>query len=308
MLILLVGCGYDPQVGEQPPTDGPPDATPDAAATRFTLFVADFGRNAVHRYALEDSDASPTSNFTITLAGAVSPFANTSSDELLVGEVGTAVIARFSAPLAQPTSAGVISSGGLRANMGKMTLVDDELFVVNQAGSNVLRYTFDGNGQATQTGEIPNVIAGRGIVFDKVRRNLYVTQCCGADAILQFGVDAMGKVQSKSTTTGAALSSPHGLLVTPWGELFVVNAASNAIRRFTLAANGQPIPGDEISGNGLNLPIDVVMTPWEEIYVTNGNAGTISRFAFDANHTASPHGNLVVPNAMQVVWETLDLR
>lgn len=302
LLVLLAACEY------QPPAEIPVDTAPVAEPTQFTLFVADFGASEVHRFAIADSPTPPTANLTIQLAGALSPFARPASDDLLIGEVGAAVIVRFTTPLAQPTSSGQIQSSGLRANMGKMTLVDDQLFVVNQADTNVLRYAIDGNNSATEVGEIPDVINGRGIFFDEARRNLYVTQCCGINAMLHYGVDALGKVQLKSTTSGVALSSPHGVLVTPWGELLVANAGSNAIRRFTLSSGGMPVPSSEILGNGINVPIDLVMTPWQELYVTNQGTGTISRFTFDENHTAIPRDNFAVPGATSVVWATLDVR
>ncbi len=115
-------------------------------------------------------------------------------------------------------------------------------------------------------------------------------------------------VSSKSTTSGVALSSPHGLLVTPWGELFVANASANAIRRFMLTGGGQPIPAGEITGNGLDLPFDLVMTPWDELFVTNGAGGTISRFTFDAAHVATPRDNFEVPDAASLAWMALDVR
>ena len=61
------------------------------------------------------------------------------------------------------------------------------------------------------------------------------------NTVSRFLIDAQGNATSNGTITGNGLSSPAGLALAPWGELFVSNENVRTISRFTFDSTHQAI-------------------------------------------------------------------
>lgn len=288
----FAGCGF---------ADGTSSSLP---PTQATLFVADFVGNTVSRYALVRGE-NPALTTTIALPGALSPIVLPLTGELLVGENQHETIARYTTPYAAPQLAGEITGNDLSMTFGKMVMVDGELWVVNPGNADVDRLAFDGQARAATTGSLP-VVNGRGIAFDPATRDLYVTQCCGTDTILHATVDSLHDLTTLPPLTGSGLSNPHGMWLTRWGELFVVDAGANQILRFTRDTAGSLTANGAITDPSLATPIDLGLAPWDELFVTNQASGTISRFLLDDTHAATANGTFTVPSANAIAWLALE--
>jgi hypothetical protein len=96
-----------------------------------------------------------------------------------------------------------------------------------------------------------------------------------------------GGAQPLATIT---TSHPDGMVLMPWGELFVADLSDNSIERFLVDGQGNATPNGHITGNGLSSPLGIVLAPWGEIFVGNEGTGTLSRFTFDSSHTAVSNG------------------
>lgn len=276
------------------------DAPADVARTEATLFVGDYFANRVHRLTIARG-RSPSVTLAIPLDGALSPIIMPNG-ELLVSEVARGVIDRFVMPLAMPAPNGLLGGLGIGSNISKMIMIDGELWAVNPTASNVLRLVVEPQAGATLTGTVEGVTNGRGILFDAGRRHLYITQCCVTNGLLRFDVAPDHSVTPKPIALILGLSNPHGMVMTPWSELLVANAAVSSIARFKVDAAGNLTPMGSITGNNMAGPIDLVMTPWGELYVTNETNQTLSRFTFDAGHNAVAAGNFPIPSAQRLVW------
>jgi len=294
---LLAACSFEH--GVAPP--------PDAAPSNATLFVADYGTGRVYRLALA-ANAEPVITNTLALTGALSPIVLANGD-LLVSELAAGVLVRYATPLATPTANGSISGFGLGPSMSKLAAVDGELWIVNPSGGNVTRLASVTQGAVSSPGTMP-ALNGRGLVFDATRRRAYVTECCGINTLLQFDVAADGTPTAVPPLSGIGLDNPHGMIVTPWSELFVANAGNGSIARFTLDPRGIPTPNGTITSNNLATPIDMALTPWGELLVTNLSNNMLSRFRFDSAHNALAVGSFPMPppsaaQSAQLAWLTL---
>jgi DNA-binding beta-propeller fold protein YncE len=308
LLVLAAGCGFRPGTAlerSDARVDGS-GVTPDAAPTTATLFAADFMAQKVFRYSLAAGSAAPPAPLTVTVNGALSPLFVPATGELLVGELATSTIQRLATPFAIPTPTSTITNNGLSNEIDRMTLVDGEAWAVNSGAADVVRLAFDSQGNASMVGSIP-ATNGRGIVFDRATRDLYVTECCATNTILHFKVAADRTATAQPSLSGAAagLLNPHGLAIAPWGELFVADAGTSQVFRFLRDGSGNLSANGKLTGNGLATPISAEFTPWGELFVTNQTTGTISRFAFDSAHLASDNGLVTVPGAQKLSWATL---
>jgi len=222
--------------------------------------------------------------------------------ELFVGQyVANAPILRYLAALTTLTPNGAITGVGLNYPE-MMTFVDEELWVASTAyevctteTESLIRIAFDGDGGASAAGTFSTGLVGanRGMLWAPDTRSLYVTQCEPVNTIQHYAVAADHTVTQLAATTADMLNNPHGMVITPWGELFVANAgtpanAGNAILRFTLDAQGNPTPNGQITGGDLDLPVNIEFAPWGELFVVNNGNATISRFTFDGSHAATP--------------------
>ena len=304
LALALAGCGFTvPPSGAEdaPVADVPADAPPRPVA----LFITDFGSGMVHRFTFQPDGGGPAPPLSFANLAALSPIVRPAPPELLVGGSGTSTITRYLTPMATPAAHGTIVGNGLSTSLGKMVFIDDELWIVNAGNSNVDRLGFDSNGTASMAGSVA-LLNGRGIAFDPAARNVYLSQCCGTNQVLHYTVGLDHSLVAKPTLAGNGLSNPHGVLLTPWGELFVANAGDASILRFTLDALGNPTANGRIMGNGLATPIDLLMAPWGELFVTNqGGTQAVSRFTFDPAHGAVAHGTLAIPGVVLTGWAAL---
>jgi len=274
---VLAGCGF---------ADGTSSSLP---PTQATLFVADFTGNTVSRYALVRGQ-DPALTTTISLPGALSPIVLPLTGELLVGENQHETIARYTTPYETPQLDGEITGNDLSMTFGKMAMVDDELWVVNPGNADVDRLAFDAQARAATTGSLP-VVNGRGIAFDPAS---------GAT------VDSLHALTTLPPLTGSGLANPHGMWLTRWGELFVVDADANQVLRFTRDTAGSLTANGAITDPSFATPIDLALAPWDELFVTNQATGKVTRFLLDDSHAATANGTFTVPSANTIAWLALE--
>jgi DNA-binding beta-propeller fold protein YncE len=214
-----------------------------------------------------------------------------STGELFIAGAGSSTISRFLSPLGTPTASGMITGNGLSSLIEEMRFVDDELWVVNPGASNLIRLAFDAQGNAKLAGTISNLGNDRGMLWNPTTRDLYVSECCGTNTIQHFQVATDHTTSKLPNIAVSAFNNPHGLALTPWGELLVANRDSNEVLRFTVDSAGNATANGIIQGNGLNLPESPAFTPWGELIIVNQGDQSLSRFTFDASHTATPNGS-----------------
>jgi hypothetical protein len=295
LMVSLAACSF---------SDG---VIPTLPPTTATMFVADYTAGMVYRIAIS-RDAEPEITFVIVQPGALSPVMSPVADELLVSELTVARLDRYANPLDTPLPRDPIEGVGLATTVSKIAIVEDEMWLANPAAGNVDRVGFDRQGVPMMVGEVamPNT---RGIAFEEAARAIYISQCCGTDTIRHLHVADGGEIEELTPFMGNGLANPHGLVVTPWSELWVANAQTSEVLRYALDADGTPITPAlaPLTGNGLATPIDLQLTPWGELYVTNLTGGTISRFTFDQSHTPTPTGMFAIPGALTLGWTMLVL-
>ncbi len=303
LVFVLASCHYDPTPNA---ADAPADTGPPLV---HRLFLTDFQANTIYRFPIAEDAPPPAPDLQIGLTGALTPFV-LQSGELLVGELGRPQISRFAGALGpSPTELAPITGAGLQANMGKLTQIDNELWVplANGTANFIDRLRLDAAGTATMVGSVL-VANPRGMAFDPVGRHIYVAECCLSPTLHHFTIDELGEVTEGQATFGS-LSNPHGVVLTPWGDILVANFGDSSIARFARDTAGKPSFVDAIqSVNGLAQPVDMILTPWEELYVVNNGPKTISRFTFDANHALVARDSFAVPGAINPVWMFLDSR
>lgn len=124
--------------------------------------------------------------------------------------------------------------------------------------------TTEGNASGAGTLTTGFVGADRGLLWVPATRDLYESQCLGVDTVQHYQVATNHTVTALTPITGHGLSSPQGMVMTSWGELFVVNSNSNDILRFEIDGQGNATANGTITGNGLNAPVGAALTPWGE--------------------------------------------
>jgi hypothetical protein len=270
------------------------------------MFLSDGISGAVYRYTLRPG-ADPVLNYTITVTApggtgnqqTATGLAMSPAGELFVANFSTGVVFRFTSPLGTPTANGSVVVTGI-GNVEEIRFVDDELWVPNvtPAGSttpeSIVRVGFDTQGIPSVAGSLMTYLVGaRGMLWVPATRDLYVSQCHPVDAIQHYRVGTDHTATALTPITGNGINNPHGMVVTPWGELLVSNpgeGTSATLLRFTVDAQGNIAPNGVISGNGLDASIGLAFTPWGELFAINQATATISRFTFDSAHAAVANG------------------
>jgi hypothetical protein len=307
--LLLTACD-SPSTPKQPDaaidaiaTDAPVDAPP--PRTEAILFLADYGRGVVVRYRVVATTDAPLPDLTFSVPGALAPVIVPASGELLLSHVSAAQLSRVGQPLGTPASTGSVTGFGIGVQQQKVGVVDDEIWVVNPMATNVIRLKFDAAGNPSAGGAPVSATNGRGVVYDPVHRQVFISECCGTNTIKRFALAPNGMVSVLPSITGG-LDNPHSMIVTPWSELLVANSNTSTILRYTLDVAGSPTANGMITGNGLSTPIDLVLTPWNELYVVNQTTARISRFTFDPiTHAAIPRDHFAVTAAVNIAWLTV---
>lgn len=295
LLALLGACRFEP--GALPAVDAASIDVLDATPQRGTLFVADYTGGNVYRFRVTPADAAPMSDLSIGIAGSLSPMIM-ANGELWVSELSNPRIDRYATPLVTPTFIEAITGHGLPAQVAKMALVDSEVWLVTAPNTSVTRLGFAG-GAITDEGAF-TIENGRGIVFDAVRRNVWVSQCCNTSTVARYAVGLDGAPSYIDSITTGGLNNPHGMVITPWGELLVANHANANILRYSLDAFGVATFTGAISGSELTQPLDLALTSWNELFVTNLDNGTVARFQFDASRTAIPKPTIRIDGAQSL--------
>lgn len=232
-------------------------ATSPCSAT--SLFLASTTRNVLNRYDVEPTGSPTLSTHIVTPSPSGIAFGPTG--ELFVGNALTSdTVSRFLDPLGTPVAHGTIAGVDLPE---EILFRQGELFVVNQGGADIARFTFDSAQNASPHGVITGLETNeRGIAWNPVTDELFVSECCGSDRIDRFVFDSSGHASPNGRITGGGLSSPHGMAFSPWGELFVANGSGDSISLFTFDVLGNASPSGTITGNGLNMPIGLRFSPW----------------------------------------------
>jgi hypothetical protein len=276
-----------------------PDAVPDssdASRSVATIFLSHAINNAIYRYAISPG-ADPVLSATISAMRPEGLAMNANGELFAASEDGS--VLRFTTPLATPTSNGKLENLGV-VDPEQMAFVDDELWIPSTnyttcvtTASSITRVAFDAAGVGTVAGTVQAsgiVTAGRGVWWDAPSRTLYLSDCHAVDTIQTYQVANAKTISALATATGSGINNPHGMIVAPWGELFVSNAGAAQILRFVIGPTGALAANGNISGNGLSFPIGLAFAPWGELFVVDQGTGSLSRFTFDAAHVASPNG------------------
>lgn len=209
---------------------------------------------------------------------------------------GSGWISRFLDPLGTPIANGTFNSPDFHGPFW-MGFRDGELFIANRSPG-VMRFQLDAAGNAAASGSISTALVldrPRGVTISHTDE-LLISECCGTNEIQRFRFDANGNALPNGSITGNLLSNPHGMVISPWGELFVASFGNHVISRFMIGPSGNVTANGVISGNGINGPLDVAFSPWGELFVSNNlGGGGVRRFLFNATHSAIANGGFTAP-------------
>jgi hypothetical protein len=207
-------------------------------------------------------------------------------------------VTRFLNPQATPIPNGTITSSSFNRPHWAI-FRNSELFIANPGDNNVLRFVFDGTGNAIPNGTITAGLFGttaRGIQVTPWGE-LFVTQCCGVDSINRYIFDSSGNAIPNGVITGG-LSNPHDMAFSPRGELFVANFENNTVSRFLFDAEKNAIFNGQFTASTFNGPLGLAFGPGGELFVGNHLGPGISHFLFDASFNPIPNGFISTPASL----------
>ena len=296
------------------PADAVADGGDVAAGITAVMYLPDSLANQIYRYTIAPG-VDPVLTATIPLDKAAGAALRSTGELFVASYTNTGIISRFLAPAGTPVANGTIMGLGI-AFPQEMRFVDDELWVLNTADhacttepQSIVRVAFDAQGAASAAGTItPGLIgANRGLLWVPATRELFVSQCHPVNALQHYRVASDHSVTVLPAITGNGLHNPHAMVLTPWGELLVVNAYDNDILRFTVDAQGAATANGTLVENGMNLPVGMAFAPWGELFVISQGMATVSRFSFDAAHVATASGKFdtntpVIAQQYGIAW------
>lgn len=295
-VVLLGAVSYSP-VDAASSSMGPTSSADQTAqlyigASGLTSFT-----NQVFRYEV-GTTGSPSLDLTLTDSSFARPccMAFSPAGEMFVVSVGAGV-SRFLDPQGTPLFNGTIASSGTHFAAFR----DNELFVANTGGGNVLRFIFDPTGSAVPNGKITADLNThlRGVQVNPATGELFVSLCCSSSRIERYVFDVDGNAMHNGSINGGGLGNPHDMAFSPWGELFVANHGNQSISRFVFDSAGNATFNGQIMGSSLNGPIGLDFSPWGELFVANHNgAGGVSRWVFDASFDATFNGSFPTPGPL----------
>jgi len=282
------------------------DAASDSSVENTaTLFLPDDIDMVVYRYNIAPGVAPVLADTISVHVQPVGAAVRPATGELFVADdQAVATLYRFLSPLGTPATNGTITPA-LITYAESLTFVDDELWVPSATpgcttqSEPIVRIAFDAQGNASVAGTVTigSVGANRGSYWNPATRDLFVTQCQQLKQVQHYQVANDHSVKLLAPITATDMYNPSGVIVAPWGEIFVANAGTasetlhgTAILRFTLDAQGNATENGSITGNQLYTPTSLLFAPWGELIVINNSNQTMSRFTFDASHMASPSG------------------
>ncbi len=274
------------------------------SAKLFVVEAQGTSSTQVFRYSVQPNGA-PILDLTLTHPSFDQPFgvAFSAEQELFIinrSAGGTGSVSRFfDAPGALLFNS-TIASTAFNSPHGAV-FHNNELFIAQNTGSNVLRHRFDILGNAIANGEITSGLssnAPRGVAISPWGE-LFVTECCGVNEINRYTFDVNGNAIDNGVISGNGLGNPHDLEFSSWGELFVANLDSNSVSRFTFDGAHNAIANGTISGAALNGPAGLSFSSWNELFVSNHlGAGGVSRWVFDNAFQASANGSFATPTTL----------
>jgi hypothetical protein len=196
-------------------------------------------------------------------------------------------------PTTDPVLESTLTDASLIYPLGLTLSPAGELFVVNQgnAGGIVTRFS---NPSGAFNG---TVAAGPEMTFYGAFKGneLFVTK--RYSGVLRFIVDPIsGDVTPNGQISIAGMIGEfRGIVVTPWGELFVSESAGGVpaiIHRYTFDASGNAQPNGIISDPNMGQTHGMTFSPWGELFATSPSNNSIARFKFDAARNASFNGSI----------------
>ena len=197
-------------------------------------------------------------------------------------------------PTTSPVLETTITDSSLIYPLGLTLSPAGELFVVNQgtAGGFVSRF-LNPTGTSVFNG---TVSAGPEPTFYGAFRGNELFVCQRSSGVLRFIVDPITGVVTPNgqIPITATIGEFRGVVVTPWGELFVSEISGNAaiIHRVTFNTNGNAQPNGTISNPNMGLTHGMVFSPWGELFATSPSNNSIARFTFDSSRNASYNGSI----------------
>lgn len=280
-----------------------------AGAAPAMMFLPDNLSNLVYRFAI-GPDRDPVLVGTIPVELATGPALSPTGELFVAAYSAAGTISRFLSPTGTPVANGTFVPTGA-SYPEELVFVDDELWLVGTAdhactteAQGIVRVGFDTQGMASVVGTLKPaglIGADRAVLWLPATRDLYVSQCYPVNVIQHYRVAADHTVTPLAALGDERLENPHGMVVTPWGELLVAQvghpSGGNVILRYTLDADGNATPNGSITGGGLSSPVGLALAPWGELYAVNQGDATISRFTFDAAHAAVPKPTSFALNA-----------
>jgi len=148
----------------------------------------------------------------------------------------------------------------------------------NPAKLEVVRLSFDSQGNASVAGTLSGLAQNAGIVWDPIGRIAYISLSFeGGDTIQPYRVASNHSTTQLATIKGNGLNGPDGMVITCgvsfWSQTTTPTRflASRSTPRATRRSNGI------ISGNGLSNPAGLAIAPWGELFAANqGHRDTLA--------------------------------
>lgn len=180
-----------------------------------------------------------------------------------------------------------------------------ELFVGNRHGNvgqglgSISRFKFDGCGGWRSNGQITGngLEAVHQIAFSPTTGEMFAVNYI-AGTVSRFRFDSERNPIANGILDAGAAFAGGGLAVSPWGELFVVNA--HAIRRIAFDADGAAIPNGTIptgSGDGAGL---LEFSNTGDLYYASFRENILLRCRFSESKEASCQGILSLSNLQAI--------
>jgi hypothetical protein len=198
-------------------------------------------------------------------------------------------------PTTTPILERIITDTSMVYPLGLTLSPAGELFVVNQGthGGLVTRF-LNPTVLPVFNGTIP---AGPEMTFYGAFRGNELFLCQRFSGVLRFIVDP---ITGFATPNGQipitrTIGEFRGIVVAPWGELFVSESAGflpAKIHRIAFDTNGNAQSNGVISNPNMGQTHGMVFSPWGELFATSPSNHSIARFAFDTAKNASYNGNI----------------